>query len=504
MKCDLERARRMGVRGGWFAAILLCVALALCACGKDAEGGKSSERKGSGTPGAEAATPTQEVKQPEGTPTQEVTRPEGTPTPGAEKSVSFAAVVADTERMVKEAVEQFEKGDYTRLNEPVQYHVLWLGFTHVTFGELDFRMTEFDREYLEAVALNFEKSVESIADHNVDITVQLHFVDDAVPLTQYPGAEWLYLARETVASYIERYTAGKEIDTVLTTVQTSGDENRERNEAKEGFGVHDVILGLKTDGIESDLGYSTFNLTKPVEGTYPLADPEIPSLYATAVAVHEWMHQLEHLKKLLGVEYPDTHAYAGPPEFPNYQKYIADLNDYDFFEFYKLVLSGKCPCTDGDSVKLVGMYPKMWPLIKRNVLNVGAFVVKAADGSGYLTASDGPVPLTISDEACVWNIRYLSNGRFVLSPEKYPNLRIDLGNAWDVEANTIGIWGYTGYDDAQSWLLVDNADGTCSIRTPYESGRLLTVVGKGAQAQLYSAGAEGIQRWIFTAVDGSK
>ena len=140
MKCDLERARRMGVRGGWFAAILLCVALALCACGKDAEGGKASERKGSGTPGAEAATPTQEVTQPEGTPTLEVKQPEGTPTPGAEKSVSFAAVVADTERMIEEAVEQFEKGDYTRLNEPVQYHVLWLGFTHVTFGELDFRI----------------------------------------------------------------------------------------------------------------------------------------------------------------------------------------------------------------------------------------------------------------------------------------------------------------------------------------------------------------------------
>ena len=138
------------------------------------------------------------------------------------------------------------------------------------------------------------------------------------------------------------------------------------------------------------------------------------------------------------------------------------------------------------------------------MLNVGAFVVKAADGSGYLTGSDGEVPLTISDEACVWNIRYLSNGRFVLSPEKYPDLRIDLGNAWDVEANTIGIWGYTGYDDAQSWFLDENDDGTCSIRTPYESGRLLTVVGKGAQAQLFSAGAGGVQKWIFTAVDGSK
>lgn len=494
-------------RGVWLAALLLCMALVLGACGKDAEDGKSSGKKKV----TEAPTPGAENEPGEGTPTPTAgvgnelppSPTQGAGNPAAEKSFPFASVVSDTERMVKEAVEQFEKGDYTRLSEPVQYHVLWLGFTHVTFGELDFQMTAFDREYLEAVALNFEKSVESIADHNVDITVQLYFVEDAVPLSQYPGAEWLYLARETVASYIERYTAGKEIDTVLTTVQTSGDENYERNVGKEGFGVHDVILGLKTDGIESDLGYSTFNLTKPAEGTYPLADPEIPSLYATAVAVHEWMHQLEHLKKLLGVEYPDTHAYAGPPEFPNYQKYIADLNDYDFFEFYKLVLSGKCPCTVGDSVKLVGMYPKMWPLIKRNVLNVGAFVVKAADGSGYLTGSDGAVPLTISDEACVWNIRYSDGGRLVLCPAEFPNLRIDLGNAWDVEGNTIGIWGYTGYDDAQSWFLDENDDGTYSIRTPYESGRLLTVVKPGRQAQLYSAGAGGVQKWIITAADGN-
>ncbi|MCR4586313.1 MAG: hypothetical protein K5686_11395 [Lachnospiraceae bacterium] len=45
-----------------------------------------------------------------------------------------------------------------RLYAPVKYNVLWLGFTHVTYNDLDFRMTDFDREYLEAVALNYEKS----------------------------------------------------------------------------------------------------------------------------------------------------------------------------------------------------------------------------------------------------------------------------------------------------------------------------------------------------------
>jgi len=217
------------------------------------------------------------------------------------------------------------------------------------------------------------------------------------------------------------------------------------------------------------------------------------------------MHQLEYLKTLLGVEYPNTHAYMGPPEFPNYRKYTADLNDYDFFEFYRLVLSGQCPYTEGEEIEHVGMYPKMWPLIKRNVLNVGAFTIQAADESGYLTASDGEVSLTITDEPCVWNIRYAGNGRYVLSPAEYPELRIDLGNAWDSEGNTIGIWVYTGFDDAQTWFLADNGVGTYSIKTPYPSGRLLTVTGAGEQARLYTDSAvPGVQNWIIKEAEGSR
>ena len=69
------------------------------------------------------------------------------------------------------------------------------------------------------------------------------------------------------------------------------------------------MLGVETAGLESPMGYSAFDLTEPKAGTYPLEDPEVPSLYATAVAVHEWMHQLEYLGTMLGIEYPSTHAY---------------------------------------------------------------------------------------------------------------------------------------------------------------------------------------------------
>ena len=412
-------------------------------------------------------------------------------------SYPFAKMSKETEDMIKEAVEQYNNEDYTNLTEPVKYNVLWLGYTNVNYGELNFLMTDFDREYLKAVTLNYEKSVESITNHNIDITVDLHFVDDPTPLTKNENADWLFLAQETVQSEIDKYLSSGEYDTVLTTVQTAGDENRSRNESKPGYGVNTVMLGLETANMTAGIGYSTFDLQLPKEGTYPLADPEVPSLYATAVAVHEWMHQLEPMKTLLGIEYPDTHAYQG--NTPGYQAYVADQNDYDFFEFYKLVLTGKLEYDNGGSIKHVGMYPKMWPLIKRNRNNLGDFTIKAADGKGYLTGLAEDPLLTLSDDPCVWNIRYIGNGHFALSPKEFPDKLIDLGNAWDQEGNTIGLWIYTGYVDAQSWYLTENLDGSYSIKTPYESGRLLTVQ-KGKQALLNSPGTEGTQNWIFEQV----
>lgn len=472
-----------------------CAAILLGACAS-----KETEEDKSGNEVAEE----QEEKPAEDAPTQgdiavqEDDEPENET--AVEPAYSFNAAAENADRLLQEAINQYKAADYTPLSEPVEYNVLWLGFTHVTYEDLDFQMTDFDREYLEAVVLNYEKSLESITSHSLDITVELQFVDDVYELSQADGDDWLYLDQKTVQPVIDKYAAGKEFDTVLTTVQTAGEENVSRNEDKDGYGINYVMLGLETAGLASPRGYSTFDLQKPKEGTYPLEDPEIPSLYATAVAVHEWMHQLEYLGILMDIVYPNTHAYMGPNQFPGYKEYIADENDYDFFEFYKLVLTGKLPYDNGDGVDYVGMYPKMWPLIKSNVYNMGSFTVKAADGSGYLCAEDGDISLTLGSDPCVWNIRYTSEGRFTLVPEEFPDKLIDLGNAWDLEGNTIGIWVYTGYADAQSWRLPFNNDGSYSIQTPYESGRILTAK-KGEQALLCSPGADGVQNWLIEPVE---
>ncbi len=460
------------------AGLILISVLLLAACGNKQAVDTAGESKSEQT-----ADPVTDIKE------------DVSEEPEEMKASYFEALAEDTDRMILEARAQYEEEDHTPLAEPVRYNVLWLGFTQVYYEDLVFRMTDFDREYLEAVALNYEKSVESISDHNIDISVDLHFIEDSTPLTKTEGDDWLFLAQETVQPFIDLYV-NNETDTVLTTVQTAGDENAERNEGRDGYGIHYVMLGLETAGLSSSMGYSTFDLQKPVEGTYPLKDPEIPSLYATAVAVHEWMHQLESLGSILDIEYPNTHAYMGAESFPGYQKYNADENDYDFFEFYKLVLKGELPYTGGSGVKHVGMYPKMWPLIKRNVFNTGNFTIKAADKDVYLRGQTSDPTLTVSEEPCTWNIRYCGEGRFSLSPTELPDKLIDLSNAWDAEDNNIGLWVYTGYTDAQSWCITGNDDGSYSLKTPYESGRLITL---RDGAFLCTEGAEGIQKWIIEA-----
>ena len=461
---------------------LTVLIMSLCACSKDPE--PESQGSNRDPKETESTEPDTDDGQKDNTDNNN-TDIQSTVTPGVEDSplttdiIDFDAVADLCEQRISEAVTQYEKEDYTRLSEPVKYNVLWLGYTHVTFGDLDFRMTDFDKEYLKAVTLNFEKTVERLTD----------FVDDETELTQWPGDTWLYLAQETVQQDIDKYDTEKKYDTVLTAVETEGDENVERNTGKAGYGTNYVMLGLKTAGVENGIGYSTFELGKPRAGTYPLADPEIPSLYATAVSVHEWMHQLEYLGKYLGIEYPDTHAYQG--NTPGYQAYTADLNNYDFFEFYELVLAGKLPYTSNNTVKHVGMYPKMWPLAKRGVAldEVGTFTITNANGE-YLSADVTTRALSISKTESKWQIRYGGKNRFILLCDEDPSLRVDLGNAWDMEGNSISVWIYTGYDDAQSWLLYQNFDGTYYIRTPYSSGRALAVDSIGSGAYLTENGTK--------------
>ena len=413
--------------------------------------------------------------------------------------------VDQTEGVITEAKAQFRAGDRTPEYPPIPYRILWIGYTHVRYNSLDFRMTTFDREYLRAVTLNFEKYVEKVTSRTLDIRIDLFFTDREVYLTKVDDDDWLYLTRDTAMPEIEYYVDQSLLgyDTVLTTVQTGGEANRKRNEGKRGYGVNYVMLGVETHGIESDRGYSTFDLGEPFDGTYPLKDPEVPSLFATAVAVHEWLHQLEYLGSLLGIEYPSTHAYMGPPEFPGYKKIVADKNNYDFFEFYEQVLKGTVPYRGGNGVQYVGMYPRMWKLAKRASMNYGTFAITNARGE-YLAVGPDKSRLTLSKTRFLWTLRYAGNRAVIISPRSMPSLRLDLDNGWDNEDNTVKVMYDTGWLDAQRWVVTENSDGSFCIRTFFPSRRALSVSGVGGGASIRGMGAGGpdaSQRWYFTLVD---
>lgn len=401
-----------------------------------------------------------------------------------------------------EAIEQYEQEVYTPLTEPAEFNILWLSFRNVTYKNLVFTMNDFDEEYLQAVVLNFEKSIERITNNNLDIKIDLFFVDESVELSK---DEFLYLSQSSVQDYINLYMDNQYYHSVITTVQTAGEENQHRNEKHPEYTSEYVVLGLMTgDCIVSGTGYSTFNLGMPIQGTYPLKNPEIPSLVATAVAVHEWMHQFESIGSLLNIEYPSTHAYMGPDEFPGYKKFEADLNNYDFFEFYELVLQGKLPYDVGKKVKYVGMYPKMWELLSRyNIESKKAnFTITTEDGCYYLTGNPATGGLTIDEEPYIWTVKKDSDGYYVISSKEHPEYRIDLKNDWDIENNDVGVSTYTGYENAQRWDVKRNENGTYNIQTAYESGLFISVDASGEQAVIKKLSSENsYQQWVFTKVD---
>ena len=127
--------RRLKLSG--LLCLFLCAVMAFAACAS--KDGDSKKEKATETPTAsvtETVTPNEE---PTAEPTKEPTE-EPTPTPEITVSFDFDKAESDIERMLREAAEQYAAEDYTRLSEPVKYYVLWIGFTHVTFGDLDFQI----------------------------------------------------------------------------------------------------------------------------------------------------------------------------------------------------------------------------------------------------------------------------------------------------------------------------------------------------------------------------
>lgn len=234
-----------------------------------------------------------------------------------------------------------------------------------------------------------------------------------------------------------------------------------------------------------------------------MKNPSVPSLYATAVAIHEWLHQIEYLGELLDIEFPPTHGYQGSKNFPGYHEVIRDKNNYDFCEYYESILRGSCQFNSPVTgfVKSVGMYPKMWRLISRDVLNVGVFNIRNIADNCYLTGIENEKKLTKSKKIFNWIFRYGGNFTFILIPLNCQNLRIDLDNGWDIDGTTVKLYIKTSisYQNAQRWLLTKNSDGTFCIRTAYKSHRAISIDREGDVAVIkFSQNPLESQKWLIS------
>ncbi len=403
-----------------------------------------------------------------------------------------------------QAKKQFDKGDHTPLKEPVEYNILWLGYRTVVYEKLKFTMNDTDEEYLKNVVKNFEKTVEKMSNYNVDINIDLHFLNDKRILTYDDYEHYLYLDQPTVKQDIDKFNKGEIYDSVITTVQGEGDDNYQRRERYPQYSEEEyyIILGLCTLGVDTSLGYSTFNLSMPLDDEIEAPDPEVPSLYATAVAVHEWLHQFESITSLIDIEFPPVHLYMGGEEFAGYGEYIENENNYDFFELYEEIMLGEVPYTSPEGEKmLLGMYPKFWQIVKKTDVFLGQFTISDVSGEKFLGADDSCSKLILSEEEFLWDIVYRQDGTYTLTPSTNNEYFLDVSDATATNGNPVKLCGWTGYESAQTWNILINEDGYSIIETAIEGDYALSYNDSQKGAVLTDDVSSGEVYWVITEVE---
>ncbi len=111
-----------------FLCLALCAVLIFGACGSK----KSSSKKDSYSSPAESSSSGKKSDSSSASSDSSSSDDESSTEEEEPLSYPFAKMSQETDQMIKDAVAQYNAEDYTNLDEPVQYNVLWLGFTQVT------------------------------------------------------------------------------------------------------------------------------------------------------------------------------------------------------------------------------------------------------------------------------------------------------------------------------------------------------------------------------------
>lgn len=406
------------------------------------------------------------------------------PTAAAVSESSFSEKAAEMQSLIDQAKEQAENGDYTNLDAPAPFKVLFLAYQSVKYNGVIYTMTTAQKNYLNQIAKNFEASVEKFANNNVDIEITVFFVGSTVDIPAKYNSDgsagpFTITLGDAKAALSERNVMGT-YDSVICTSGYSGNS----------------VLGMTYDAIHNGYGYSYIKLGSVTA----IPDLTRPTTLGTQVAIHEWLHQLESFRVWLGIDYPDTHAYQGGDKYKDYEHYTVDP-EIEWASYYKDVLSAKVLYKGS---KYIGMYPKMWRVTPRAMM-AGTFCIKNAGSGQYLKLAEDKNKLNqsafIQEPSIKWILYYRKNNSFtIINKEKY---RFDVLNAYNQNGTFINAGATSSVVKAQTWDIQTNDDGTYSIFTMLDGTRRCIQIGTQSSDRpvLYTADGTDSQKWIFEQIN---
>ena len=347
--------------------------------------------------------------------------------------------------------------DRTPLSTPAIQKILFVACTNTSLAGTTYLMDEMQKQFFRDVAKNYEEVVEYYSNYNVDIQTDILFIDRNVVV---PDENPAWVKQDLIQQELNIHAPVGAYDGILVSAA--------RN-------LPNVHMGVKTAGYENLYGYSWLKLyiptggsTPPTSTTYTVPKANEAPFLSTDVAIHEWLHQLEFFSGLLDYTFPATHAYMGPPDFPEYVKYPSDPV-WDFTAYYRDYVSGNVLYSSGGVTRKIGMFPLMWRISPRFLNSEAVYIINEANGL-YLTYSGNIT--SFSTTPCPWYLRY--NGK-INDDDRYliltsDNRTLDIRNASNSQGNSVGIFGVNGsYPQAQNFRFSQNSDGTYKMTTTFAS-----------------------------------
>ena len=373
--------------------------------------------------------------------------------------------------------------DRTRLSSPAEHKLLFVGCTNLSYGTESFIMDEQQKQFFRDVVANFKEVVELYADYNIVIQPEIIFIDRHITLSGSPTE----VSQALIQSELDLYAPVGVYDAVLVSGSTD----------------HPAIhLGVKTAGYENSYGYCWFkllaptgNATPPASFPYTMPTASQAPFLSTNIAIHEWGHMFEFLEGLLDIPFPPVHAYQGSPY--GFTGYIQYPNDpvWDYAVYYRDWLSGNVSYTSGGNTQKIGMFPEMWKLTARYLRGEKVYIKNSGNGLYLTYTSDNST--SFSATPCPWYIKYSGNDRIMIFNEQ--GLTLDINNAWNVEGNTVKLFGVNGgYPEAQNWRISKNSDNTYKLTTTFESNNRVLQRNVGTEGTSINTDNNGInQKWII-------